>query len=116
MSRLKATKRKRVAAQANVSNKISKISPSAPETRTDEPAIASTEPKHLKTLVSDEELETTVETLKALAEFPGVIKSKACRELRGAVYKFRHACTTGVNTAGNSCAALTITATDSSRS
>lgn len=61
---------------------------------------AAIEPKTLGTVISDEELEITVETLTTLAEYPSVIKSKACKDLRVAVYDFRQACTTGVNTAG----------------
>ncbi|KAL4887876.1 hypothetical protein BDV59DRAFT_157751 [Aspergillus ambiguus] len=57
------------------------------------------EPKHLNTVVSDEELEVTIETLTALVQYPNLIKSKACKDLRVAVYGFRQACTTGVNNA-----------------
>lgn len=53
------------------------------------------EPKLLQTLVPDEDLEITVDTLRALADHPGLIKSKACKDLRAAVFDFRQACTTG---------------------
>ena len=46
------------------------------------------------------QFELTVDTLRTLAKHPGVIKSKACKELRTAVYDFRQACNTGVNAAG----------------
>lgn len=58
------------------------------------------EPQHLKTVVSDEELEITIQTLTTLAEYPNLTKSKACKDLRVAVYDFRQACTTGLSTAG----------------
>jgi hypothetical protein len=58
------------------------------------------DPHHIKTIVSDEELETTIETLSALSEYPGLTKSKACKDLRVAVYNFRRACTTGLDNAG----------------
>lgn len=60
------------------------------------------EPKKLETVVSEEELDITVETLTTLAQYPGLIKSKVCKDLRAAVYEFRQACTTGVNAAGES--------------
>jgi hypothetical protein len=64
---------------------------------------SSVEPKGLQTLVSDEELETTIETLSLLAGYPNTIKSKACKELRVAVWEFRQACTTGVNSGCKFC-------------
>jgi hypothetical protein len=96
MSRTKGAKRKRIA-QVDIPNKLSK-----PVARTlpSPDSLAGSEPRSLSTLVSDEELEITVDTLITLADNPSVIKSKACKELRAAVYDFRQACTTGVNTAG----------------
>lgn len=61
---------------------------------------AAFEPKFLSTVVPEEDLEITVETLRALVENPGLIKSKACKDLRTAVFEFRKACTTGFNAAG----------------
>ncbi len=58
------------------------------------------EPKSLHTVVSNDELDITVETLTMLAQYPSLIKSKACKDLRVAVHEFRQACTTGMNTAG----------------
>lgn len=62
---------------------------------------AAFEPKFLRTVVPEEDLEITVETLRALVENPGLIKSKACKDLRTAVFEFRKACTTGFNAAGS---------------
>jgi hypothetical protein len=95
MSRLKASKRKRNA-QADTPKKVSKVSITGiPVTNASTTSI----PRSLNTLISDEELEVTVDTLLTLAEYPSVIKSKACKDLRVAVYDFKQACTTGVNTA-----------------
>jgi hypothetical protein len=96
MSRTKSGKRKRDA-ESNASNKTPK-SPSVNLSAV-RPSTAA-EAKCLSTLISDEELEITVDTLQTLADNPTVIKSKACKDLRAAVYDFRQACTTGVNTAG----------------
>ena len=63
---------------------------------------AAYEPKFLSTVVPEEDLEITVDTLRALVENPGLIKSKACKDLRTAVFEFRKACTTGFNAAGSS--------------
>jgi hypothetical protein len=96
MSRLKAAKRKRNV-HADTSKKVLKVSATGiPVTD----ASTTSTPRSLNTLISDEELEVTVDTLTTLAEFPSVIKSKACKNLRVAVYDFKQACTTGVNTAG----------------
>ncbi|KXJ87166.1 oxidoreductase [Microdochium bolleyi] len=71
------------------------------------PAAATSTPPAAATLasvVSSEELDIAVETLQALAQNPAVIKAKACRDLRAAVYDFRQACTTGTGStsdAGN---------------
>ncbi|KAK3375692.1 prolyl 4-hydroxylase [Lasiosphaeria ovina] len=63
---------------------------------------ASLEPTSLRSLISDEDLDITVETLATLAQYPGLIKSKACKDVRVAVYDFRQACATGLNTAPGS--------------
>ena len=47
-----------------------------------------------------DDLDIAIDTLSTLAAHPSVIKSKACRDLRTAVYDFRQACTTGQNAAG----------------
>ena len=58
------------------------------------------EPSSVHSIISPEEIEVAVETLQTLAEHPALIKSKACKDLRTAVYSFRQACTTGLNSAG----------------
>ena len=95
MAKSKAAKRKRNA-QIDLPQKQAKAS----STLTPPPDGTTLEPKHLNTIVSDEELDITVETLTALAQYPNLTKSKACKDLRVAVYDFRQACTTGVNNAG----------------
>jgi hypothetical protein len=60
------------------------------------------EPSNVHSIISPEEIEVTVETLQTLSEHPALIKSKACKDLRTAVYGFRQACTTGMNSAGES--------------
>jgi hypothetical protein len=65
----------------------------------------SLEPTNVNSLVSSEEIEVTVETLQSLTEHPALIKSKACKDLRTAIFDFRQACTTGMNSAGE-CHAL----------
>jgi hypothetical protein len=100
------TKRKRHRnAQTNLPNKKSTakttlpLSPSPDESSSLKPTDQS-DPKSLASVVSEEEIEITVETLDSLAQHPSLIKSKACRNLRTAVYGFKQACTTGMNTMG----------------
>lgn len=71
-------------------------SPSADNAATSSTVIPATA-KTLASLVSPEEVEITVDTLKELTQHPAVIKTKGCKDLRAAVYDFRQACTTGVN-------------------
>lgn len=59
------------------------------------PPDGSGEPTSLQTIISTEELEITVDTLNTLASYPGLIKTKPCKDLRVAAYDFRQACTTG---------------------
>ncbi|KAK6598461.1 hypothetical protein H4I95_09071 [Botrytis cinerea] len=62
------------------------------------PPELSTEPKTLHDLlIAEEDIEISVDTLNILAQNPALIKSKACKELRTAVFEFRNACTTGFN-------------------
>lgn len=96
MGKSKAAKRKRTA-QADLPHKL----PKAASIITPPPDAATPESTHLNAVVSDEDLDITIETLTALAEYPSLTKSKACKDLRVAVYEFRQTCTTGVNTAGN---------------
>jgi hypothetical protein len=94
MVKSKSAKRKRNA-PAEVSNKLLKTS----STITPPPDNGTVvEPKSLQTVVSDDELEITIETLQLLSQYPNLIKSKACKDLRVAVYDFKQACTTGMNT------------------
>ncbi|KAG6007737.1 hypothetical protein E4U21_005576 [Claviceps maximensis] len=65
------------------------------------------EPKTLQTVISDEELDITTETLTTLAKYPGLTKSKACKQLRVAVYDFRQSCNTGLSAAAAEGANLT---------
>jgi hypothetical protein len=58
------------------------------------------EPASVHSVVSTEEIDLAVETLQSLTAHPLLIKSKACKDLRTAVYDFRQACTTGLNSAG----------------
>ncbi|TVY80913.1 hypothetical protein LSUE1_G006276 [Lachnellula suecica] len=65
------------------------------------------EPKTIQAIgLADDDLELAIETLHTLAENPSVIKSKACKDLRTAVYEFRQACTTGFNAAARISGAL----------
>lgn len=95
MANNKSSKRKR-AAKVEAPAKVVKTA----GTVTPPPDAATFQPKSLQTVISDDELDITVETLNMLSEYPGLIKSKACRDLRGAVHNFRQACTTGVNSVG----------------
>ena len=95
MGKSKAAKRKRNA-QVDLPQKLPKAVPDL----TPPPDGVPLESTHLNAVVSDEELDITIETLTALAQYPSLTKSKACKDLRVAVYDFRQTCTTGVNTAG----------------
>lgn len=101
------TKRKRQHnAQSTRPNKKSAVSATLPLSPSpDAPprslkSAGQLDPKSLASVVSEEEIEIAVETLDSLAQHPALIKSKACRNLRTAVYGFRQACTTGMNTVG----------------
>ncbi|KAI8293720.1 hypothetical protein K4K56_004111 [Colletotrichum sp. SAR 10_98] len=92
MAKTKSKKRKQNA-QADAPNKLAKTSATTttpPPTDSDGDAT-SLEPKSLQTVISDEELEIAVDTLKTLARHPNLIKSRACKDLRVAVYDFRQA-------------------------
>ncbi|KAG7145935.1 hypothetical protein HYQ46_005281 [Verticillium longisporum] len=77
MAKSKSRKRKQTA-QADLPNKNLKTV----STITPPPDGATQEPKSLQTVVSEEEFEITVETLTALAQYPNLIKSKFCKDLR----------------------------------
>jgi hypothetical protein len=88
-------KRKRNNAPANAAKKQATTSiPSPPHDANP------LEPASVHSVVSTEEIELAVETLQSLSAHPLLIKSKACKDLRTAVYDFRQACTTGLNSAG----------------
>lgn len=87
-------KRKRNTAHTNAIKKLATTSIPSP------PHDTALEPSNVHSIISPEEIEVTVETLQTLSEHPSLIKSKACKELRTAVYSFRQACTTGLNSAG----------------
>ncbi|KAH8723830.1 prolyl 4-hydroxylase [Phaeosphaeriaceae sp. PMI808] len=90
-------KRKRSSAHSNLAKKPSTAGiPSPPQD------LTSLEPSNVHSIISVEEIDVTVETLQTLAEHPALIKSKACKDLRTAVYGFRQACTTGLNSAEGS--------------
>lgn len=94
----KAAKRKRQNdVQVDLSNKKR---PNAPPTPDSSDGVEQLEPKTLQAVASEEEVDITVDTLRILAAHPVVIKSKACKDLRTAVFDFRQACTTGMNTTG----------------
>ncbi|KEY69232.1 hypothetical protein S7711_01687 [Stachybotrys chartarum IBT 7711] len=103
MAKSKSAKRKQ-SAQVDSARKIAKTTPGA--IITPPPDAGDVEPKTLHTVISDEELEVTIDTLRTLAEHPGLIKTKACKDLRVAAYDFRQACTTGsINAAGSNLSA-----------
>lgn len=101
------TKRKRQRnAQSTVPNKKTAVSATLPLSPSPDAPAGSLksadqlDPKSLASIVSEEEIEIAVETLDSLSQHPALIKSKACRNLRTAVWGFKQACTTGMNTAG----------------
>jgi hypothetical protein len=51
-------------------------------------------------MLTEDDLEISADTLNTLAVNPSLLKSKACRDLRTAVFAFRKACTTGLSSAG----------------
>ncbi|KAF1960322.1 prolyl 4-hydroxylase [Byssothecium circinans] len=86
-------KRKRNNAHSIPVKKLATVSgiPSPPHD-----AGASLSASSINSVISPEELDITVDTLQALAGHPGIIKSKACKDLRTAAYTFRQASTTGM--------------------
>ncbi|KAH8591079.1 hypothetical protein B0O99DRAFT_277781 [Bisporella sp. PMI_857] len=51
--------------------------------------------------LEDADIEIAVDVLRILAQNPGVVKGKGCKELRTSVYEFRQACTTGLNSSSD---------------
>ncbi|CZR65401.1 uncharacterized protein PAC_15301 [Phialocephala subalpina] len=89
------SKRKQQASASEGSSKKLKTSTSV---ITPPPESETHEPKTIQSLgLEPDDLELAIDTLNTLAENPNVIKSKACKDLRTAVYTFRQACTTGFN-------------------
>jgi hypothetical protein len=67
------------------------------------PEKDASQPKTIQSIGLDgDDLDIAFDTLNTLAQNPSVIKSKACKDLRTAVYEFRQACTTGFNSSGTS--------------
>jgi len=95
MPSAKMSKRKRNSKPSVPGDKIRKLSDTVPISSD---LLVVKGPK-LQSIISDEEMEITVDTLDTLASFPSVIKSKPCKNLRVAVYNFGQACTTGMNAA-----------------
>jgi hypothetical protein len=93
----KMGKRKRNTTQTAVAQKQQKASDIQTPNDSDDGHVEHI--SHISSVTSTEELELTVDTLRTLAQYPGLIKSKACKDLRAAVYDFRQACNTGVNSA-----------------
>lgn len=63
-----------------------------PDSDGDGPSLGSAfEPRTLQTVISHEELDMAIDTLKTIAQYPSLIKSKQCKDLRVAVYDFRQA-------------------------
>lgn len=90
-------KRKRSGQTASSATKVGNNNiPTPPQDDGDQEVIRSA-----GSIISPEEIEITVDTLQTLAKHPNVIKSKMCKDVRTAVYDFRQACTTGLNTAEN---------------
>ncbi|KAG5796587.1 hypothetical protein H9Q69_004337 [Fusarium xylarioides] len=112
MAKTKSKKRKQAQAQAQSDNPRKVAKTTSPSIPTPPPDGTTThfEPKNLHTVVSEEELEITIDTLNSLAQYPGLIKSKLCKDLRVAVYDFRQACTTGVNNAAGANLTAQVTA------
>ncbi|KAH7312650.1 hypothetical protein B0I35DRAFT_356206 [Stachybotrys elegans] len=97
MGKSKASKRKHNA-QVDQPRKAAKTGSATSAIITPPPDSGNAAPlevKSLSTVISEEELEIAVDTLKTLAQHPSLIKTKACKDLRVAAYDFRQACTTG---------------------
>lgn len=107
MAKSKSAKRKQNAQSDSNSRKLAKTAPGGvitppPDGSKGDDALTSLDPTSLQSVISIEELEITVDTLKTLAQYPGLIKTKPCKDLRTAAYDFRQACTTGSISAGMS--------------
>jgi hypothetical protein len=108
MAKSKSAKRKQNAQPDSNPRKLAKTAPGGvitppPDGSKGDDAVASIDPTSLQSVISTEELEITVDTLNTLAQYPGLIKTKHCKDLRTASYDFRQACTTGSISAGMPC-------------
>lgn len=93
MAKSKAKRKQQNSASDGPSKKVKASAVITPPPETD---VA--EPKTIQSIgLATDDLEIAIDTLTTLAENPSVIKSKACKDLRTAVYDFRQACTTGFN-------------------
>ena len=97
MAKSKSKKRQQSSQNASPAKKLKQgvISPPPEEEST-------AGPQSLHSVVPAEDFEVAIDTLNSLAEHPKLIKSKACKDLRTAVFEFRQACTTGFNASSNS--------------
>lgn len=87
--------------QQNLPTDVPSKKPKAAAIVTPPPEKDAYQPKTIQSIGLDEDdLEIAIDTLSTLAQNPSVIKSKACKDLRTAVYDFRQACTTGFNASG----------------
>ncbi|KAK4184635.1 hypothetical protein QBC35DRAFT_46664 [Podospora australis] len=107
----KNKKRKQNAA-ADVPNKIAKTVPRTITPPDSDGDATPLEPRTLQTVISDEELDIAVDTLKTIAQYPNLIKSKGCKDLRAAVYDFRQASTVDGGSNGSLTARITAALTD----
>lgn len=103
MAKLKGASKRKAATALATKSKLQKLSHDSTLTPpiSDVDSQSTAEPKHLASVISDEDLEITIDTLETLSKYPSLIKSKACKDLRVAAYDFRTACTTGLNTAND---------------
>lgn len=92
MSKSKAAKRRNNVSVAGQNKKAKVSGPPTPPLEDVQPVTTISE------IVSEEELDITVETLQTLSQHPALLKSKACRDVRVAVYDFKQVCTVGTLT------------------
>jgi hypothetical protein len=89
--------------QQNLPTNVPSKKPKTAAIVTSPPEKDASQPKTIQSIgLDDDDLDSAIDTLNALAQNPSVIKSKACKDLRTAVYEFKQACTTGFNASGMS--------------
>lgn len=106
MAKSKNAKRKQQLFQETTSKKIKSSAPLTPPHEATDPQ--GLEPQTLDSVIPEEDVEITIETLQTLSQYPQFLKTKACKDLRVAVYDFQRACTTGVNVNASGASLLTI--------